>query len=107
MGFFDRKKEKSNLPTQTMLGIRVIVAGYILYLSYDLFKTRDASTMPFGVLIAVLALFVICSVFIIVHSIYLYAKGMYAGGKADVPAPPEEAEEVSEEIADEVVEGDE
>ena len=89
MGFFDRKKEKSNLPTQTMLGIRIIVAGYILYLSYDLFKTREVSTMPFWVLVTFLVLFVICSVFIIVHSIYLYAKGMYVGGKADVETQPD------------------
>ena len=95
MGFLDNlkngKKEKksSRFPTQTGLCIRVIAAVYLLYLSYDLYKTREASTIPYGALIAILALFVICSIYFIANSIYLYVKGMYVGGKADV----EEAEE--------------
>lgn len=94
MSLFDKiKKEASSnneenkkpvYPTQTMLCIRVIIAGYLLYLSYDLFITREASSIKLWELILILTLFIICGVYIIVNSIYLFAKGMYVGGKADV-----------------------
>lgn len=108
MSLFDKiKKEASSnneenkkpvYPTQTMLCIRVIVAGYLLYLSYDLFVTREASSIKLWQLILILAIFVICSVYIIANSIYLFVKGMYVGGKADVEKEPENIN-VFEEIA--------
>lgn len=100
MGFLDKQKtNKSSLPTQTMLVIRVIVAGYLLYLSYDLFVTRESSSIKLWQLILILALFIVCSIYILITSLYMLIKGKYEGGKADVEEAEtaEAASEVSEE----------
>lgn len=100
MGLFDKKEmqesKKKGLPTQTGLCIRMIASLYLLYLSYDLFQTRDASSMPFGVLCVILAVFVLCSIFIIAHAIYLYVTGRYVGGKADVDEEDAEDDNLTE-----------
>ena len=110
MGFWDKfKKEvsdtdsdktvnESRFPTQTMLLIRVFVAGYLLYLSYDLFVTRESSSIKLWQLILILTLFIVCSIYILITSIFMLVRGQYVGGKADVEevaseANPEEASE--------------
>ncbi|MCR5267733.1 MAG: hypothetical protein K6E16_04385 [Lachnospiraceae bacterium] len=90
-------KNNSRFPTKIMLLIRVAVGGYVLYLSWQLFSTRDTGNMHPALLAVILALFVICSLSVIIHSAYLYMKGMYAGGPADVEVEDsvEEAEQNS------------
>ncbi|MBQ7582605.1 MAG: hypothetical protein IJU25_07275 [Lachnospiraceae bacterium] len=90
-------KNNSRFPTKIMLLIRVAVGGYVLYLSWQLFSTRDSGNMHPALLAVILALFVICSLSVIIHSVYLYMKGMYAGGPADVEVEDsvEEAEQNS------------
>lgn len=98
-----KKEEKKNIyPTKMMLLIRVIIAGYLLYLCYDLFNTRQSSSMPLWELILILTLFIVCSIYIIANSIYLYVNGMYEGGKADIEEQErqkEEKEEIEENVS--------
>ena len=77
-------RRNSRFPTKVMLLIRVAVAGYLLYLSYGLYKDRGTGSIPPFALAVILVVFVICAVGVIAHSAYLYMKGMYAGGPADV-----------------------
>ncbi len=75
---------KTKFPTQAMLTIRVVVGGYVLYLAYTLIRDRATSTMPKWALITSLIIFIVGGIGVIAHSVYLYIKGMYVGGKADV-----------------------
>ncbi|MBO4901913.1 MAG: hypothetical protein J5518_03905 [Lachnospiraceae bacterium] len=88
-------KNNSRFPTKLMLAIRVAVGGYLLYLSYSLYKDRAAGSIQPWALALIMAVFVVCAVGVIAHSAYLYMKGMYAGGPADIEVEDgaEEAEQ--------------
>lgn len=89
----------NNLPTQTVLIIRAVVGAYLLYVAYQLLTSKDSSMERWAVLIFV-AVFTLFGVFVIGFSIYLYAKGLYVGGKADVEIDTE-PEDVSPDSQDE------
>ena len=71
-------------PTKAMLIVRAAVGGYLLYLSYGLYKDRAISTMSMAAMAAIIVIFVICGAGLLVHTGYLFMKGMYEGGPADV-----------------------
>ena len=81
---------KRRFPTKLMLLIRVAVGGYVLYLSYTLFRDRAAGSIQPLPLALILVIFVICGAGVIAHSAYLYFKGMYEGGPADIEVDEEE-----------------
>ena len=75
---------KNRYPTKAMLVIRVAIGVYLLYQSYQLYRDRAEGSIPIWELAVILTLFVAASIFSIVYSAYLYLKGMYAGGPADI-----------------------
>lgn len=76
-------KKVNNLPTQTVLIIRAVVGAYLLYVAYQLLTSKDSSMERWTVLIFVVV-FALFGVFVIGFTIYIYAKGLYVGGKADI-----------------------
>ena len=72
-------RRNSRFPTKIMLLIRVAIGGYLLYLCYSLYQTRDAGSISPALLAIILAVFVICAIAVIAHSAYLFMNGMYDG----------------------------
>ena len=76
------KKAKKALPTQGMLGIRLIVGGYLVYLAYDILSTESVMVPRVGIILFSI-LFVIAGSVIVVLTLRSFIKGEYIGGKAD------------------------
>ncbi len=93
----DQTQKKSvKLPTKVTLTIRVLVGGYLLYTAYSLreaIQTSVGREHIFFLLFTVL--FVLCGVFLVLHSGRELLRGRYVGGALD------ETEEAEEETADE------
>ncbi len=85
-------RRNSRFPTKIMLLIRVAVGGYLLYLCYSLYQTRDAGSISPALLAIILAVFVICAIAVIAHSAYLFMNGMYEGGSADIEVEDADAD---------------
>ena len=85
-------RRNSRFPTKIMLLIRVAVGGYLLYLCYSLYQTRDAGSISPALLAIILAIFVICAIAVIAHSAYLFMNGMYEGGSADIEVEDADAD---------------
>ena len=67
-------------PTQTLLAIRALVGGYVLYLAYGLFTSKDELTpLMWGAAIV----FIVAGVALVVLSIKRFICGEYEGGKKD------------------------
>ena len=96
-------KPNRRFPTKVMLLIRVAVGGYVLYLSYTLFRDRAAGSIQPLPLALILIIFVICGVGVIAHSAYLYLKGMYEGGPADVEVDEEEHTDETATVTDQTL----
>ena len=96
-------KRNRRFPTRLMLLIRVAVGGYVLYLSYTLYRDRAQGGIQPLPLALILAIFVICGVGVIAHSAYLYLKGMYEGGPADVEVDGEEDTDETATVADQTL----
>lgn len=94
---FFRKNEDGKrrlLPTKTMLSIRLIVGGYLMYLAYQLYTEQNTSMEHWKILMFCI-FFVVAGAGIIGLTLYMYFNGMYEGGKADVQieeAPQTEAD---------------
>jgi len=78
----NEKKTKRYLPNQSMLTIRVVVGGYLVYLAYDIVST-EALTVPRIGIILFSILFAVAGLFIVIATIRSFIKGEYIGGKAD------------------------
>ena len=79
----DTKESKGgkSYPTQTLLAIRALVGGYVLYLAYGLFTSKDELTpLMWGAAI----LFIVAGVALVVLSIKHFVCGEYEGGKRDI-----------------------
>ena len=74
----------SRFPTKMNLIVRALVGGYLLYLSYGLYRDRGVGDIKPVPLALIIAAFTIIGVGLIVYSAYLYMKGKYAGGSADI-----------------------
>ncbi|MBR4168285.1 MAG: hypothetical protein IKR47_00985 [Lachnospiraceae bacterium] len=85
-------RRNSRFPTKIMLLIRVAIGGYLLYLCYSLYQTRDAGSISPALLAIILAVFVICAIAVIAHSAYLFMNGMYEGGSADIEVEDADAD---------------
>jgi hypothetical protein len=69
---------KKSYPTQTLLAIRVLIGGYVLYLAYGLFTSKDELTpLMWGAAIV----FIVAGVALIVLSVKRFICGEYEGGK--------------------------
>ena len=67
-------------PTQALLAIRALVGGYVLYLAYGLFTSKDELTpLMWGAAIV----FIVAGVALIVLSVKRFICGEYEGGKKD------------------------
>ena len=73
--------EKSAYPTQTLLAIRAIVGGYVIYLAYQLVTSGDKMSIPIW---AAVVVFIIAGAALIVLSVKHFICGEYEGGKKDV-----------------------
>ncbi len=76
----EESKGGKSYPTQTLLAIRALVGGYVLYLAYGLFKSKDELTpLMWGAAIV----FIVAGVALIVLSVKHFIFGEYEGGKKD------------------------
>ena len=73
-------ENKKSYPTQTLLAIRALVGGYVLYLAYGLFTSKDELT---PVMWGAAILFIVAGVALVVLSIKHFISGEYEGGKKD------------------------
>lgn len=83
------EKKKNGLMTQGQLVMRLLVGGYLDYLSYDLVKDRATSTITPWLLWTFVVFFTIAGTYFFVKALILYIKGEYVGGKLDVDADDE------------------
>ena len=67
-------------PTQTVLTIRAIVGGYVMYLAYQI-ATSENEVTPW--MWAAVALFVIAGGFLVGMSVKHFICGEYEGGRGD------------------------
>lgn len=77
-----KKNKQSYLPSQTMLLIRMVLGGYLLFLAYDIVGTELLSGRRV-VIIALCVIFVISGIILTSISIRSLIKGEYIGGKED------------------------
>ena len=80
----DKKSTGKNLPSQLSLTARVLVGGYLLYISYSLMdsfiNSQDAHKYMLG---AFIVLFVIAGILLIIFSGRDLVRGKYINGKMD------------------------
>lgn len=86
---------KGPLPTIGMLAARILVGGYLTYLSYSLFIDRNKSGISTAVIYVFTVIFFLVGVFLCVKAIFSYVSGYYKGGKLDVEIE-ESADDVQE-----------
>lgn len=92
------KKPKNSLPNQSMLAIRAVVGGYLVYLAYDILSTESVTVPRIGMIIFCI-LFVVAGIVLIVTTVRSFVKGEYIGGKADY-TEDEYEEEINQPIID-------
>lgn len=81
---------KGPLPTVGMLVARILVGGYLVYLSYSLIMGRsDGGINPIALYIFT-AIFFLVGVFLLIKAIYNCVAGYYAGGKLDTKKADDE-----------------
>ncbi len=88
----------SRFPTKINLIVRAVVGVYLLYLSYGLYHDRGVGDIQPVPLALIIAAFTIIGVGLIVYSGYLFLKGKYAGGPADIEV--EENEQSAQQMDD-------
>lgn len=92
----ENKKEQSNnkryYPKQSMLVIRGILGGYLVYLAYDIIRAELVLDRRIGI--------VLCAIFLLLAGTFLFfitakslIRGEYTGGKADTANEEEEEDE--------------
>ena len=78
----DNKEKKKYLPNQSMLAIKAVLGGYLVYLAYDIMSTEILTRPRIGITLFCV-LFVIAGIFLVITTIRSFIKGEYIGGKAD------------------------
>lgn len=78
----NREKNKKYLPNQSMLAIKAVLGGYLVYLAYDVMSTEILTGPRVGIALFCV-LFVIAGIFLVITTIRSFIKGEYIGGKAD------------------------
>lgn len=78
----DNKEKKKYLPNQSMLAIKAVLGGYLVYLAYDIMSTEILMGPRVGIIIFCI-LFVIAGVFLVITTVRSFIRGEYIGGKAD------------------------
>ncbi len=78
----NREKNKKYLPNQSMLAIKAVLGGYLVYLAYDVMSTEILTGPRVGITLFCV-LFVIAGIFLVITTIRSFIKGEYIGGKAD------------------------
>ena len=80
----EESKTGKSYPTQTLLAIRALVGGYILYLAYGLFTSKDELTpLMWGAAIV----FIVAGVALVVLSVKHFICGEYEGGRGSKEGP--------------------
>lgn len=92
------KKTKNSLPNQSMLAIRAVVGGYLIYLAYDILSTESVTAPRIGMILFCI-LFVVAGIVLITTTLRSFVKGEYIGGKADY-TEDENEEEINQPIID-------
>ncbi len=75
------EEKKSAYPTQTILTIRAIVGGYVMYLAYQIIMS-DGEISPW--MWAAIAVFIVAGSALVITSVKHFICGEYEGGKKDV-----------------------
>lgn len=78
-----RNETKQYLPNQSMLAIKIILGGYLVYLAYDIMSTEILTGPRIGIVLFCI-LFVVAGVFLIIVTTRSFIRGEYIGGKADI-----------------------
>ena len=76
----DDSNDGKSYPTQALLAIRALVGGYVLYLAYGLFTSKDELT---PVMWGAAIVFIVAGVALFVLSVKHFICGEYEGGKKD------------------------
>lgn len=107
----DEERKSKFYNNQTVLTIRVLVGGYVIYLAYQIFTDPNKNTWT----TIFAGLFVIIGAFLVIASLMHLIKGEYQGGKADVSDSEENevkakdlavAENIADVVTTEEVSGD-
>jgi len=78
----NKDNKKSYLPNQSMLAIKAVLGGYLVYLAYDVMSTEILTGPRIGITLFCI-LFVIAGVMLLFSTIRSFIRGEYVGGKAD------------------------
>ena len=78
----NKDKKKKYLPNQSMLAIKAVLGGYLVYLAYDVMSTEILMGPRVGVTLFCI-LFVIAGIVLVITTIRSFIRGEYIGGKAD------------------------
>lgn len=78
----NKENKKSYLPNQSMLAIKAVLGGYLVYLAYDVMSTEILTGPRIGITLFCI-LFVIAGVMLLFSTIRSFIRGEYVGGKAD------------------------
>ena len=78
----NKDNKKSCLPNQSMLAIKAVLGGYLVYLAYDVMSTEILTGPRSGITLFCI-LFVIAGVMLLFSTIRSFIRGEYVGGKAD------------------------
>ena len=82
--------EKPRMPSKSMLILRFVIAGYLIYLSYDLATgyfnapADKTTTMPAWAMIVFVVLFSVVGLFVGIATIIALVKGRFRGGKGEI-----------------------
>lgn len=78
----NKEKEKKYLPNQSMLAIKAVLGGYLVYLAYDVMSTEILMGPRVGIALFCI-LFVVAGIILVITTIRSFIRGEYVGGKAD------------------------
>ncbi len=78
----NKEKKKKYLPNQSMLAIKAVLGGYLVYLAYDVMSTEILMGPRVGISLFCI-LFVVAGIILVITTIRSFIRGEYIGGKAD------------------------
>lgn len=87
----NRENKKKYLPNQSMLMIKAVLGGYLVYLAYDIMSTEILTGPRIGIMMFCV-LFVIAGMILVITTIRSFIRGEYIGGKADFTEEENEEE---------------
>ena len=87
----NKENKKKYLPNQSMLAIKAVLGGYLVYLAYDIMSTEILTGQRIGIILFCI-LFVIAGSILVITTVRSFIKGEYIGGKADFTEDENEEE---------------